>query len=253
MNNKSLSGRTALVTGSSRNLGSEFALGLARRGARVVITYKSSPDDANSLLEKLHNENGLTNLAIEGDLSEIYKAEKLVSNALCEVKCIDILVNNLGPFTIKPFVELSGAEFEYYWNTNVGAAFACSKMVAPPMRSQHWGRIINVSAGSAYIRNHSIYTLAKSALITLTESLAVELGPDITVNAIAPGQIFESAEEMSSYDPTFNETALAQTPLGRFPTRREVSDIAIGLCESAFDIVTGVTIPIDGGWRLRSS
>lgn len=241
------------MTGSSRNLGSEFAMGLARRGARVVITYNSSIDTANSLLEKLCNENGLKNIAVQGDLSEISKAEKLVSKVLNDVQCIDILINNLGPFMMKPFVDLSSGEFERYWNSNVGAAFACSKTVAPEMRSQHWGRIINVSAGSAYIRNHSIYTLAKSALITLTESLAVELGPDITVNAIAPGQILESAEEMSSFDPTFNETALAETPLGRFPTRREVSDIAIGFCESSFDIVTGVTIPIDGGWRLRSS
>jgi NAD(P)-dependent dehydrogenase (short-subunit alcohol dehydrogenase family) len=253
LSNTSLSGRTALVTGSSRNLGSEFAKGLARRGARVVITHKNSADDANLLLEKLFNLNGLNNIAVHGDLSEISSAEELVSKALDEVQSIDILVNNLGPFIIKPFVELSSTEFQYYWNTNVGAAFACSKAVAPSMRSKHWGRIINVSAGSAFIRNHSIYSLAKSALITLTESLAVELGPAITVNAIAPGQIFESADEMSSFDPKFNETALAQTPLGRFPTRREVSDIAIGFCESSFDIVTGVTIPIDGGWRLRSS
>ncbi len=228
-------------------------MGLASRGARVVITHKNSAGDANLLLKKLFNLNGLNNIAVHGDLSEISRAEELVSKALDEVQSIDILVNNLGPFIIKPFVELSSTEFQYYWNTNLGAAFACSKTVAPSMRSKHWGRIINVSAGSAFIRNHSIYSLAKSALITLTESLAVELGPDITVNAIAPGQIFESAEEMSSFDPKFNETALAQTPLGRFPTRREVSDIAIGLCESSFDIVTGVTIPIDGGWRLRSS
>lgn len=253
MSDKSLSGRTALVTGSSRNLGAELAIGLARRGARVVITYRNSVDQANLLLEKLFNENALENVAVQGDLSEISKAENLVSNALDIVQKIDILVNNLGPFIIKPFVELSNTEFENFWNSNVGAAFACSKTVSPSMRSQRWGRIVNVSAGSAYIRNHSIYTLAKSALITFTESLAVELGPDITVNAIAPGQILESADEMNSFDPTFNATALAQTPLGRFPTRREVSDIAISFCESSFDIVTGVTIPIDGGWRLRSS
>ena len=232
MTNKSLSGRTALVTGSSRNLGSELALGLARRGARVVITYNKSNQDADSLLKRLNSENNLENIAVQGDLSELSKAEYFASQVLNEVQCVDILVNNLGPFIIKPFVDLSSDEFQHYWNSNVGAAFVCSKTLAPRMKSQRWGRIVNISAGSAYIRNHSIYTLAKSALIILTESLAIELGPEITVNAVAPGQIFESAEEMSSFDPKFNETALAATPLGRFPTRREVSDIAIGLCEN---------------------
>ena len=253
MSSKTLQGKTALVTGSSRNLGAEIALELARRGAQVIITCNKSLDGAESLLQQLKLENDSENFIIQGDFSSIKEAENLVTNALARVGHIDILINNLGPFSMKPFSELSSEEFEYYWNANVGSAFACSKTVAPTMKTKGWGRIVNVSAGSAYIRNHSIYTLAKSALITLTESLAMELGPEVTVNAIAPGQIFESAEEMNTFDPLFNERAIAATPLGRFPTRREVANIAIGFCEQSFDIVTGVTIPIDGGWRLRSS
>jgi len=109
---------------------------------------------------------------------------------------------------------------------------------------------VNVSAGAAYLRNHSIYTLAKASLITLTESLAIEFGPEITVNAVAPGQIVESADDIAQYDPGFVERAIAHTPTGRLVTRSEVARIVANLCGPLFASVTGVTIPIDGGWHL---
>jgi NAD(P)-dependent dehydrogenase (short-subunit alcohol dehydrogenase family) len=119
------------------------------------------------------------------------------------------------------------------------------------MRAVGWGRVVNVSAGSAYIRNHSIYGLAKEALIFLTEELALELGPEITVNAVAPGQIEESAADIAELDPSFVGRAVEHTPIKRLATRREVADMVALLCSPAFDVVTGVTIPMDGGWRLQ--
>ena len=119
------------------------------------------------------------------------------------------------------------------------------------MRTGGWGRIVNISAGSAYLRNHSIYTLAKEAMITLTESLAVELAPEVTVNCVAPGQIAESADDIAEFDASFVERAIERTPSGRLVTRAEVARIIVGLCSSRFDMVTGVTIPVDGGWRIN--
>jgi NAD(P)-dependent dehydrogenase (short-subunit alcohol dehydrogenase family) len=110
--------------------------------------------------------------------------------------------------------------------------------------------VVNVSAGSAFLRNHSVYTLAKAALVTFTESLAVELGPEITVNAVAPGQIAESAEDIAEFDPSFVERAVDATPTGRLATRPEVAAVVAELCGPLFDAVSGVTIPIDGGWHL---
>ncbi|HZD04840.1 MAG TPA: SDR family oxidoreductase, partial [Longimicrobiales bacterium] len=97
----------------------------------------------------------------------------------------------------------------------------------------------------------SIYTLAKAALIVLTEALALELGPEVRVNAVAPGQIAESADDISAFDPTFVERAVARTPIGRLVTRAEVAAIVADLCGHRYDGVTGVTIPVDGGWRLN--
>ena len=163
---------------------------------------------------------------------------------------IDIVVNNSGPFSMVPFLALKPAEWDRIWTANVTAAYLTSKMLIPAMRQ--WGRVVNVSAGSAYLRNHSIYTLAKDAVITFTEALAVEVGPMVTVNCVAPGQIAESADDMAEFDPTFVERATEATPLGRLVTRDDVSGIVAELCGPRFAAVTGVTIPIDGGGRLRT-
>ena len=93
------------------------------------------------------------------------------------------------------------------------------------MREAGWGRIVLLSAGSAYLRNHAIYGLAKQALGFLAEELALELGPAITVNAVAPGQIAESADDIAEHDPSFVERAIAHTPAGRLVTRAEVAEL----------------------------
>ena len=119
------------------------------------------------------------------------------------------------------------------------------------MKESGWGRIVNMAAGSAYISNHSVYGLAKASVITLTEELALELGPEITVNAVAPGQIAESAPDISEIDPTFVDRAIEHSPGARLVTRAEVADLIAWLCSPAADMITGHTIPIDAGWRFN--
>lgn len=246
-----LEGRTALVTGSSRNLGAEIARELTRRGARVAITYRTSAAAAADLVEELRGIGDVGHAAFPADLSTGAGARRLASDVLEHLGRVDVLVNNAGPFSMTPFVELPEHEWDEVWNTNVKAAYLLTQALAPAMRDGGWGRIVNISAGSAYIRNHSVYTLAKQALITLTEELALELGPEITVNAVAPGQIAESAADIADFDPTFVERATDRTPVGRLVTRPEVARIVGELCGPLFDMVTGATIPIDGGWRLN--
>jgi NAD(P)-dependent dehydrogenase (short-subunit alcohol dehydrogenase family) len=135
-------------------------------------------------------------------------------------------------------------------NANLRAAYLCAQQVAPGMNARGWGRIMNISAGSAFLRNHSVYGLAKAAIIFLTEALAIELAPGVTVNAIAPGQIAESAPDISEYDPTFVERAIRITPTGRLVSRADVARMMVALCAPAFDMVTGLTLPLDGGARL---
>lgn len=251
MSTLELRGKTALVTGSSRNLGAAIARELAEQGARIAVNYATSAADAEELVEELDRLNSVGHRAFVADLADSDQVRSLCASVVSDLGPVDILVNNAGPFAMEPFVELDESEWSRIWDVNVKAAYLCAKLLAPGMIDAGWGRIVNVSAGSAYIRNHSIYTLAKESLITLTEELAFELGPEINVNAVAPGQIAESADDIAEFDPSFVERAISWTPAKRLATRREVASIVAELCGPGFDMVTGVTIPIDGGWRLN--
>lgn len=245
-----LDGRTALVTGGSRNLGAEIARALADRGARVVVTYQRAAGQAEQVSSSLPTVPGGEHQVVMAELGTPNGADDLVER-LAELGIeADVLVNNAGPFELTPLSELTTDRFDEVWRANLGAARTLAARLSPAMRARGWGRIVNLSAGSAYVRNHSVYTLAKAAVEVLTEQLAVELGPEVTVNAVAPGQIAESADEVSEIDPTFVERSIAATPLGRLVTRSEVADLVAALCGPLFGGVTGVTIPIDGGWRL---
>jgi NAD(P)-dependent dehydrogenase (short-subunit alcohol dehydrogenase family) len=246
----SLAGRTALVTGSSRNLGAAIATALAQRGARIIVTYRDQVDEARQVCASLPASATGEHLIAAARLETGEGAEQLADHVLHQVAGVDILVNNAGPFEIVPLHQLTTDRFDEVWHANLGAARTLVARLAPGMQTTGWGRIVNISAGSAHVRNHSAYTLAKAALEVLTEQLALELGPDITVNAVAPGQIAESADEVGEIDPTFVERAITATPLARLVTRAEVADLVATMCTPLFDAVTGVTIPIDGGWRL---
>jgi NAD(P)-dependent dehydrogenase (short-subunit alcohol dehydrogenase family) len=247
-----LAGRTALVTGSSRNLGAVIAERLAANGATVAVTYRRSEDQARRLVERLRADTGADHVSVAGDLADAAQVRALVGAVMDGLGGrIDVLVHNAGPFSMTPFAEMEDAEWDEVWDVNVKAAQIATSLVAPAMRRRGWGRIVLLSAGSAYLRNHSIYGLAKQAISFMAEELALELGPEVTVNAIAPGQIAESADDIAEHDPSFVERAIGATPAGRLVTRAEVAELVALLCGPQFAMVTGATLPVDGGWRLQ--
>jgi NAD(P)-dependent dehydrogenase (short-subunit alcohol dehydrogenase family) len=247
-----LDGKAALVTGASRNLGAVIAERLAHHGAAVAVNYHASAEAAEGLVERLRNETGGKHVAIQADVRESAEIHRLVETAAEALGGrVDVLINNVGPFSMTPYSELPESDWDHIWDVNVKAAYLASQCVAPAMRTAGWGRIVNISAASYVLRNHSIYGLAKDALIFLTEELAVELGPEVTVNAVAPGQIIESAADIAEFDPTFVDRSIGATPAGRLVTRREVADVVGALCSPLFAVVTGATIPVDGGFHLR--
>ena len=247
-----LDGRRALVTGSSRNLGAEIARSLAARGATVVVTYHRSRSEAEAVVDELRRLSDLPHRAIPADLSDPDAAAAMVEAAQDALGGpVEILVNNHGPFSMTPFSQMPAEEFAQVMDGNLTLPLRAVQQVVPGMRAGGWGRIVNLSAGSAYLRNHSVYGLAKSAVVTLTESLALELGPEITVNAVAPGQIIESTADIGDIDPTFVDRAVARTPAGRLVTRAEIAEIVASLCAPPFDLLTGAVLPVDGGWRFN--
>ena len=163
---------------------------------------------------------------------------------------IDIVVNNAGPFNMDRFVELEERIWDLVMDINLKAIYLTAHELAPQMKTNGWGRIVDICAGSAYVRNHSVYTLAKKGVEVITESLAYELGPEITVNAVAPGQINESLSDIHKVDPTFGERYMNHAPLRRLVTRAEIANIIALLCTPAFETMTGMTIRVDGGAEI---
>ena len=248
-----LVGRRALVTGASRNLGASIAERLAAAGAGVAVNYRSSRSEAEAVVEALGGEGSDLHIAVGGDVGDEQDVASIVetsSHALGGP--IDVLVNNAGPYDSTPLGDIETERFDRVLDTGLKGAYLLSRAVATAMREQGWGRIVNVSASSAYVRNRSVYTLANDALITLTEQLAVELSPHITVNAIAPGQIEESLDELRALLPDWAERVVAVTPLQRLATRVELAELVVLFCSPMFDSVTGTTIRVDGGLSLNT-
>ncbi len=244
-----VAGKVVLITGAARNLGAVIVKEFASHGASVAVADRQFADDALAWIEAMDSGKGNVKPLI-GDASDPAQIRDLVERAARLFGPIDILINNAGPFAFDPFVKLKTAEWDYTMDVNLRAIYLFAQQVIPLLNERGWGRIINISAGSAYLRNHSVYGLAKAAVQFLTEELALELRPGVTVNAIAPGQIAESAPDISAYDPTFVERAVRLTPAGRLVTRKEIAEMMVLLCSPVFDMVTGLTIPMDGGMRL---
>ena len=245
----SLAGHVALVTGAARNLPAVVAAEFAAAGASVAINDVANQDQAEGLAASIRAKGGRASVFM-ADVADRAQLAHLVAEVENKLGTVDILVNGAGPFAMDPFPELPEADWDRVMDANLKAVYMLAGLVAPGMRAKGWGRIINISAGSADLRNHSIYGLAKWGIRHLTESLALELGPEITVNAISPGQIAESAPDISEFDPTFVERAIAWTPVGRLVTRLEIAQMMVLMCSPMFDIITGETLRMDGGWGI---
>lgn len=249
-----LAGRRALVTAGSRNLGAVIAERLAEAGAQVAVTYHSEESDAAALIGSFRKPLKGSHAIVGSDLTSSAAASRAVEEASDRLGGgVDVLVNNFGPWAGGTYADLDASEWQLGMDGNLRSVYLATRAVVPHMRSGGWGRVINISAGSAFVLDHSIYGLAKNAITFLTSQLAIELGPEITVNAIAPGQVDESCADMEAAEPGSVSTMLARTPAGRFVTRREVGDMVTAMCSPLFDTVTGATIPMDGGWRLPRS
>jgi NAD(P)-dependent dehydrogenase (short-subunit alcohol dehydrogenase family) len=243
-----LSGKVALVTGSSRNLGGDIAVALAGYGAQVAIHYNRSEEQARNVARRVAEKSGIAEV-FQADVSSAQEVHRLAAHVLDRFGQVDILVNNVGPYSDIPFLKLPAEVWESVLNSGVKAAYVLAQVLAPGMKERGWGRIVNISAASAFVRVHSVYGLAKAALIHLTESLAVELAPEISVNAIAPGQIEES-EEIDQLDPTYKARLREATPMRRLVTRSEIATTICLLCSGLMPSMTGQTLVLDGGWSL---
>jgi len=241
-----LEGKVALVTGASSGTGVDIARELARCGAHVAVHYRHSHAAADEVVAAIRRAGGEAK-AFQADAAVTGDVRRLVDEVESALGPVSVLVNNAGPFADTAFRTLSERDWDYVMNANLKAAFLASQRVLPGMEKLGWGRVVNLGATSGLVRSHSVYGLAKASLLHLTESMAGEFAPHVTVNAVVPGQI---ASARTDRMPDYKAAAIAITPLKRLVTQPEIAKIVALLCSAAFDFITGRAIILDGGRSL---
>lgn len=242
-----INGKVALITGGAR-MGGPIGEALARRGGRVVLSYRSSLDAAREAADRVRVAGGECEI-VEADLSEPNDVAALVGTAAGKFGRLDVLINMASMYKKTPVETLTAEMWDRNMNIDARAAYLASLAAAPIMREHGGGRIINFSdwlaeSGRPRYFDYVPYYAAKHAVIGLTEALALELAPDILVNAIAPGPIV-APEAMDEKE---HEAVKRATPLGRWGGVEEIAKAVLFLIET--DYVTGETIRVDGGRHL---
>ena len=247
-----LSGRVAIVTGGNRGIGRGIAIGLARAGASVAVLARDEEQN-HAVLAELHKI-GRPALALRLDVTDRAALAPAMARVERELNGLDILVNNAGIAILGGGVLNEPVEsWDSTVETHLNASFLLSQLAARSMIKRRSGKIINLASMYSFFGSSLVpaYSAAKGAIVQLTKSMAIEFAPhNIQVNAIAPGWI-ETDMTARVRDSPMNEEILLRTPAGRWGQADEVSGAAIFLASRAADFITGVTLPVDGGYSIR--
>ncbi|MEM7534292.1 MAG: enoyl-[acyl-carrier-protein] reductase FabL [Chloroflexota bacterium] len=252
MKQQTLSGKTALVTGSGRGIGRGIALALAAEGCDVAINYFRNRAPAE---ETAHAVNAL------GCRAEVFKAnvgdeqqiEHLVQETADVFGGVDIFIGNAASGVIKPTSEIGTKEWDWTMNINARSILLGVNAAAAHMRANGWGRIVTISSigGRRVMPNYGVVGVSKAAVETLTRYLAVELAPHgITVNCVSPGLVRTDALKFFPHQEGMLTEAETHTPAGRLATPEDVGHVVTWLCSPQAQMVVGQTIEVDGGHSL---
>jgi len=246
----SLAGKVAVVTGSSRGIGRAIAEGMAGAGAAVTVNGRN-PETTQAVAGGIAAAGGKS-LAVPADVGKVADIERLIKSTVATFGRLDILVNSAGISPhYKPAETMTEAEWDEVIAVNLKGVFLCCQAAGRVMIPQKSGRIINISSigGQVALPRLIAYCAAKGGIDQLTRVLAVEWAPHhILVNAISPGYIDTDLTKGLRQNPARRDALLRQVPLGRLGKPDEIAGAAIYLASDAASYVTGQTLDVDGGW-----
>lgn len=238
--------KVAFITGSAQGIGFEIGRNLAEAGSSVAlfdIKHDQVEDSARKLMQAGHRA-----LALAGDVREKEQVIRAVNQVLDKWHRIDILVNNAGICPITELERITPEEWDLVLAVNLKGAFLFSQAVAPLMRSQRSGKIINIASSAGQMGGLAVgmhYTASKAAILGLTKSLARILAPDIQVNAVSPGTT--ESEMTAEWDADAINRIVNQIPAGRLGHPVDVASAVRFLASDEANFITGQTLSVNGG------
>lgn len=240
-----LTGKVALVTGGAHRLGRAIALALGTAGCHIALHYHQSVELAQATLADLAAL-GVETLAVPGDLTQVAEAEQVVDTAAAHWGRLDLLVCSAGIWGRTPLGTVTETEWDRLYDLNVRSAFFMAQRAAPHLRAVAGCIIAIADVGiTTTWKHYTPYLSSKAALAMLMQNLARDLAPEVRVNTIAPGAVLLPADWTAAQHARLAEKTL----LGRVGTPDDIADAVLYLARAAY--VTGVMLPVDGGYRLK--
>ena len=245
---QTLTGRVALVTGSARRIGRAIALELASRGAAVVVHARSDRASCEETVRLIQAAGGRARMHL-ADISVPEEAKRLVDFAVAEFGRLDILVNNAAVRRTVKLDQMGPTQWREAMGVVLDGAFYCAHAAYPHLGHHGVGRIINIGGVTAHVgaRDRVHVVAAKAGLVGLTKALALELGPRVTVNCVAPGLIEDPADDAEATRFRRNHFPPESIPMGRTGVPQDLSGVIAALCSDQFSWVTGQTVHVNGG------
>lgn len=259
-----LDGRVTLVTGSTSGIGLGIARAMAEAGSAIVLNGFGKPEEIAAVQSKIASDFGVKVSYSSADMSKAEAIGDMIETAVKTYGRLDVIVNNAGIQHVAPLPDFPVQKWDAIIAINLSSAFHTTRLALPAMRKNGWGRIINIASAHGLVGSpfKSAYVAAKHGILGLTKVTALETAEDgITCNAICPGYVYTPLVEAQidgqakahnlPREQVIRDVLLAQQPNKKFATVEELGALAVFLTSDAAASITGVALPVDGGWTAH--